>query len=56
MANIVSVREFTKLYREMKPGQQVVIVDACRLKILACLECKEKPESIERNIKQIFTS
>ena len=56
MANIVSVREFTKNFRYGKPGTQLIVVDAARRKVLACLTIEEKPATVERNIKQIFTS
>jgi len=56
MANIVSVREFVKNFRYGKPGTQLIVVDAARRKVLACLTVEEKPATVERNIKQIFTS
>lgn len=55
MANIVSVREFVQEYRNYKPGTEIIVVNAARRKILASVSINEKPEAVERSIKQIFS-
>ena len=54
MADILSVRQFTHLFRKLKPGQQVVVVDAARKKVLAAFTVDEAPEEIEKQVTQIF--
>ena len=54
MADILSVRQFTHEYRNLKPGTEVVVVDASRRKVVAAFEVKEAPEQVEKRIVQIF--
>jgi len=54
LANILSVRQFTHLFRTLKPGQQVVVVDGARRKVLAAFTVDEAPTEIEKQITQIF--
>jgi hypothetical protein len=55
MADIVTVREFFKRYRTSEPGQQFIVVDGCRKKVVTAIEVLEIPNQVEKDIKIIYT-
>jgi hypothetical protein len=56
MADIMTVRDFTRNLRSIaKAGNQVVVVDGVKKKIIATLTFNEIPTSIEHNIRVIFS-
>jgi hypothetical protein len=56
MAEIMSVRDFQSNYTRLAPGTSVVIVNASRRKVVGSFTVNEKPEEIERVVRQIFRS
>lgn len=54
MADILSVRDFTKNMRRLTPGQSIIVVDAVRKKIILSFEVKRNPEMVEQNIRKIY--